>query len=380
MFLRGRLLSAIRQRGEKEGAFEVTHGRECQGRRVANLDYVRLVCNFMVIIFHPYPFMYFTSKGLAYWSMTYLVYYLGDVFLPTLFVVSGWCMFRNWDLSWATFGRKLWSRFKRLFIPHVTWNVLYLILFVLIGMVVPRAASKLGRCNIHDLWSFLKLVLPVPGWPILDSALWFVQALMFLACISPIIYLIFRWSNKWVAILIGSLPIVLIFYMPRMFFSFYPFPAYSLSCFYYGALVAYHSIDLCEVCEGNGKWLVPLGVFSVTGAFVLHLNGVNTDDCTYGIRDVELLLAGPMLLALSGTIARFCERMKMSRLLPVGFFIYAAHGIVVSSIVHSLGGMGLHPWFVWCASVAVAPTVLILSWKVWHRLSPRTLVFFDGSL
>lgn len=351
-------------------------------KRIQALDSVRLWCNFMVVSYHAYPAPagYFASKNFDYYVMRYFLYNLGCIFLPTLFMISGWLMFRNFVLS--RYHNKLYSRVKRLLIPYVCWNIVYIVLFYMIGCCSERAARKFDMFDVSSVWGVLRAILPFCGAPrIPDSSLWFVEALMLLALLSPIIYILLTFLNRYVFLAISVLPVMMVWVFPK-FFSFYQYQPYTLSCFLIGALIAFNKQDLCKFFNKNkASWLIIGLGGGVTASFVCNLCGVCTDDSARGIRDVFMIISAPVLLALSENIhCLFNGDFVDKYIKPSAFFIYSGHVILTSILMHSLGGLGFHPVLIWLLTVIVTLSLMICIWNVWKRMSPKSLCVFDGTL
>lgn len=345
-------------------------------KRNCNIDSVRLACNLMVVLFHSYPFMYFVDKSVDWHVMRYVVYYLGDVFLPTLFLMSGWLFFSRFDLSQCK--RKFVSRLKRLVVPYICWCALYIGVYYVFGFLSPRARLRFEGFHLNGICDVLSAILPFTNMSP-DPALWFIRALLILAVVSPIIYLVFRFCPQ---ILIGCMlltPIVLSFIMPAKFFGVVP---YAWTCFFFGGYLAYKDIELCDFFIKKKSIVVAVGIAAVTAVFVMDsFCGIPADDCTIGFRDIELLLAAPLLMAISPALTRLVGHLPFRKvLIDSSFFIYCGHVFIVSCVVHGLGGMGISPWIILPAAFLAAITLLMCWWRIWKYLSPTTLRFFDGTL
>ena len=337
------------------------------------IDGTRTLCNCLVVLVHAYPFLYFEHKGFDWYLMRFITCYLAHLLLPTLFLISGWLLFR--DFTIGKYGQKLLSRMKRLLIPFVCWNLLYVFLFALMAFLNSRAAGKLEAVNTVN--GFAMSVLPLPWGAPLDTPMWFARDLFYLALISPIFYWCYRKIPLAAHVCVAIMPIVWAFIFNCGMAWFKP---YEISTFYVGGLLAVRKRDLAESCLKNGRWLVPVAVAAIGGAFALDFYGIPTSLGAYGVRDLAFVLGAPLFICLAGTFPALYDNRVGEALRLAGFFIYAGHIYVVSLVMHGLkgrlGGCTLTSF----AIALVSMVVMSVIYKLWRRMNARSLRFFDGTL
>lgn len=145
---------------------------------------LRFVAVVSVVVFHAFAHSNagdvgaFVSMGLMRWA------------LPFLGLVSGYLFFRTLVPSAAGFVRKLRTRARTILVPFLVWSG-YAVLFAALAGD-PRFGGPIesvGDAVYH--W----LVRPVA------PPLWFLQALMACAILSPLVYLAVRALRGWVLLL-----------------------------------------------------------------------------------------------------------------------------------------------------------------------------------
>lgn len=346
--------------------------------RNQELDSVRLFCNLLVVVFHAYPFLYFASHSSIDWYvMKFGVYYLGNVFLPTLFLVSGWLYFRNFDIT--KYGDKLKARVKRLFVPYVAWNVIMIGVYWGMSFLSARSQWRFAGFHLDSGWDCLMAVLPVTSFSP-DAPTWFIRTLLIFAVLSPVIYCLFKYCSGKVVWCMILLPLGWALWSHSTTWG--GIKPYAISCFVMGGWIAYRGIDLCELVRKHRTVLIVVGLLAIAISFALgSWCHIRTDDGSYGIRDVELFLAAPFLIALGPQIDNLVNHLPFkSDLRSSGFFVYCGHVFVVSCCVHGMGALGVNPWLILPIASVASIAAMVLWWKVWHLVSPRSVRIVDGTL
>ena len=336
---------------------------------------MRLLCNFMVVLVHACPFMYY-AQSLDYWVMIFLTCYLGQLLLPTLFLVSGWLCFRSYSMT--DYGRRIKNRVRRLLVPFVCWNVLYVVLFSAISLVNARAGGQLAKHNILSLCGMSMAVLPLPWGAPLDSPTWFMRDLFFLFLMSPLLWLIYRKIGQIAAWFVILLPIAVTLCFRTSFLWFRP---YAFSAFCLGGLLAFKRADLVVFCRERRTWLIPMSGLAMVVAFLLrYFCLANTTASGVGEKDVCYFLAAPLLICFADEIHALTHGDFVNKwLAPTGFFVYCSHIIIVSILMHALKGR--LPCTLTSLIITLGTLAVVVSWyHVWKRLSPGSLKWFDGTL
>lgn len=123
----------------------------------------------------------------------FLSRYVAFAAVPCFFVISGFLLFYNVNnYSKEVYFRKLKKRFKTLLIPYLSWNLIYLFLYWLIGQ------DKMVLSEVPNLFTkettFIDFILTVFVRPI-DGPLWFIRNLIAMVVLSPVLYFIIKKTS-----------------------------------------------------------------------------------------------------------------------------------------------------------------------------------------
>ncbi len=128
-------------------------------------------------------FEYFISNGLTRFTV------------PMFFAFSGYLFFRTFRFSLKSYGYKLKSRFFSLFIPFVIWTAVAGLFLLAISYFEPFASlpivnEKIGFAKENGIVGILSWFLNPPAFQ-----LWYVQQLMIFTVISPLIYILIKYTK-----------------------------------------------------------------------------------------------------------------------------------------------------------------------------------------
>lgn len=201
--------------------------------RSQTIDSVRLFCNLLVVLLHASAaFQYVPRQGVEYGVWNFLCTGLAPVLLPTLFFLSGYLLFRNYTN--AAYGRKIWSRVKRLAVPYLAWNALFVVVYLAFSAVVPRLAMRVDQFGLDTLAGCVEKIASLTVHPI-DGPLWFVRALFVFALFAPVFAWLFRKLPVWV---LGVVAVLLIggtaLFPLQAEATLMTYPAYALVAFITG--------------------------------------------------------------------------------------------------------------------------------------------------
>lgn len=153
-------------------------------------------CILIVLLIHTYNADVYglspESGGLgsfAYWLES-TISRITPVGVPFFFVISGYLFFRTF--SFANLKSKYVSRIKTIAIPYFLWNTIYYLYFVSLTSI-PFFASKMNSERVpFDLITWLKWL-----WPTEYYIFWFLQDLMVMIAVAPLLYLILKNHFKY---------------------------------------------------------------------------------------------------------------------------------------------------------------------------------------
>lgn len=242
--------------------------------------------------------------------------------VPLFFFISGYLFFRNGEFSTSIYASKLRRRVSSLLVPYLLWNVIYILIVAIMQYVKPDTLflihKSLSRFTFTDyLWLFWDIRqitgLPSDAHSCVVGQFWFLQCLMVLDVLSPLIYVGIRYLKWYFVLLVGVLCSVF-FFTPIAGFQPLAIIAFTL-----GAAFAIRHLSFVELCHRYFPYIVVLSI-------MLHLL------CNYLLHpspDIFNVLLALTVDALFIAIAYHLMSKKgyhtNTFLLSSTFFVFAAH-------------------------------------------------------
>jgi succinoglycan biosynthesis protein ExoH len=270
----------------------------------------------------PFGGMSITEHEVATFVNSFLLFFFFSV-VPLLSAISGWLFFNfldnpEGDVA-AALGTRIRKRFFTLYLPLVTWNLLYLVLLLFVSRIAP-GHPLFAALNIDlDTASprqYFDAVFALDHRPIAFQ-FWFVRDLFLTVLLSPVLWLMIKRAPFFGAAALFGAWIVnydfAIFFRPDVTFFFY-----------LGGLIRARRLDL----RLGGRAVLALGTLYLVLVTLRSL-------APYVVEHASPLLAGfTRLMRLVGVLAcwgvfmRVAETpfgARLARLGPFAFFLYAAH-------------------------------------------------------
>ncbi len=301
--------------------------------KLNELDSVRFVCNILVVILHSWAaFQYVPNSGFEFWAWTLIDSHIAPILLPTLFLVSGYLLFK--DYSMTSYLRKIKSRIKRLVVPYFIWNATFVMIYLVAAGFVPRLQMRVNQFNLNSLQGCLEKIVSLTVHPI-DGPLWFVRTLFVFAVVSPIVYFCYQIFSKRVLILLGALLFLLsILFCDIRLLIKSSYPIYSILLFGLGGYLAWRGISLITCFRSMRWWWLVVAVFGIVYSFV----SAKYPFCFYvWAKELSVLVQAPLLLAFAKEINEITNFRLVKLLMPASFFIYAGHFLFASILLHLIG-------------------------------------------
>lgn len=349
-------------------------------KRSAEIDSVRLLCNILIVFLHASAtFQYVRNEGLEFYVWDFICWCVPPILLPTLFFLSGWLLFRNY--SNAVFGRKLWSRVRRLMVPYVAWNALFVILYLVAAQFFPRIQIRVDLFGLTTLSGCLSKIMGPIEYPI-DLPFWFARTLFVFTLFAPILSWVYRKVPVWgwgmiVAVLLG-IPLAFPVWTESMQMVY---PVYAMIAFFIGGGMASRSIEIVPFFQAHRALFLPISLVAMVGLFALKWC-VAVPPVVYTPLTVLMF---PLLWTIATPLARVCSaEWIQKRLLPSSFFIYAGHFLFSSTLLHLVAphlAIGVGKLTVLGTMyVLIGVPLAVFIHRVGCRIAPRLMRVFDGTL
>lgn len=351
------------------------------------IDFIRCISNYLIVLLHSWAaFQYVKWSGVEFVAWTAICSHLCWMAIPTLFVISGYLLYTGYDVSKYT--SKIARRVKRLAVPYIAWNTLFVVIYVSLAKFVPRLSARVDSFGLDSISGCLSKILSLTVGPI-DGPLWYLRAIFILACVSPILWGIMKfWTGipalvlcvGWCA-LESALGLKEILSLTA--------PAYAICCFVLGGVLSMHHKNLVDMFRGPSWIMIGVCACAISGGIqisnLLANSSVNTDESI--LISFLSVLEAPALLSL---VSRFkVERITASPLYAVfnemSFFVYAGHFLFCSIWLHTLAPLFEGYWhgkFTLLVLIFMTCGIgtMMFVYYVGKRVSPRLMKLLDGTL
>lgn len=259
--------------------------------------------------------------------------------VPTFFIISGYLFFRSIDAwSWNGYKDKLKRRFHTLLIPYILWNIIpvliNLVRFAILSIGNKSADLVLGYVRGLSFWNIFVEAVRLP-WPVnilgwncfltgpINGTLWFMQDLMVLCIISPIIYFIVKKTGLWVIALFAAAYVINIT-IPVPGFNFRGLLFFSL-----GSYFAVSGKNICEFSRKHIRLLLPVSI--ILCAISVYFGGTKE---TYGLFFTSIfeIFGSFSLFAISSLLIENKLAKPNPFLIRCTFFIFVTHLINILGV------------------------------------------------
>ncbi len=238
--------------------------------------------------------------------------------VPLFFIISGVLFFRNYDNS--MYFKKIKSRFKSLFIPYIVWNTLCM-LFSIITSYSFISNYFIGR---------EKFIITLPN--VIDAILnhgcnipfWFIQELIILILLSPILYYIIK--NKYIGISIISAIFIL-----QGSGCVIPLVSSGIFPFLLGGLIGRHFFDAFSK-KSSFKWQIFGGSAIVVSSIVICFKTFNLFIIPSFVYYALIYISAVSFWLFADL---FIDKLKNRQFYSSSFLVFAMH-VNVSAVVTKL--------------------------------------------
>lgn len=362
------------------------------------IDFLRLPLMIGVVIIHcrfttilqPQLLDYVNVGGGGYFYVSWLISkVLCGLCVPTFFFISGYLFFKKGPFDFGSYIHKLKKRFFTILIPFISWNVIYILIFVFLGYnirfcddgtpmgIVPWLNGNTGSVisNLYHWVVGVFINFNSSGSPA-DVPFWYLRDLICMFILTPVIYLFVKCLKKYSLIITAFVWVLSGKYVtfPHLFLR----P--SILFFIMGSYFAINKVNIILVFNKIGKWIYWLyGIFAIMDL----LTNQSTFNCY--IHKITLAIGVVVVFKMAIHIVdrrKYPEKKLLLCVKNTNFFIFAFHWILLYWLVFPLSkiynGTDLSLIVVYfleiilCCSIAIAIGVLL------NKLLPKTMRFLCG--
>lgn len=356
-------------------------------QRSISIDVVRCVSNYLIVLLHAWAaFQYVARSGVEFIAWTAICSHLSWMAIPTLFMISGYLLFAGYDVS--KYPSKVCRRVKRLALPYIAWNTLFVIIYFSLAKVIPRLSARVDSFGLDSVSGSLSKIVSFSVAPI-DGPLWYLRTVFLLALVSPIVWGV---MNVWKGIPILVLCAAWCIIESMLGFVGYlslTMPAYAIFCFVLGGVFSMRRKGIADVFKSPYWLMIGICACAIRG-WIMIPNLLSNTTATV-VEDIVIsflsVLEAPALLSLVSRLD--VERITASRVYglfkDMSFFAYAGHFLFCSIWLHSLaplmGGYWHGKFTVLITIFVVFGTVTMIGvYYVGRKLFPKAIKLFDGTL
>lgn len=289
--------------------------------------------------------------------------------VPCFFVISGYYLFYSgsrpaWDMG--QYLPMLRKRAQSLLLPYLLWNLLFILLIYLKGLLSTRlglVSSDQGLLREHSIGELLLMPVNFP--------LWYIRDLICVTLITPVYYYLLRYLPRW-----GGAGLLLCIYIADCGLSM-GLSTTAVCYFGLGAYTALHGGTLLGLAR-------PLWRFTLPGWLLLSSLAIFWPELP--LPRVAIPLGVVSLIGLMDALIDHLPRVSAlcRRLLPTTFFVYALHMVYIEPWIKgayartplAANGWGLLVGYFLIPIATLC--VCLLAYYVLRRGAPRLLALLCG--
>lgn len=350
-----------------------SNGPEGDGLRRQAIDLLRFPLAAVVVFVHVYTGGFWLDgeqSGFDAYELTRWVGLVRNAFIkgqsvPIYFFMAGYVFFLGGGLDRDRYLGKMRRRVHSLLIPFVVWNAL--------AWILAWYAGVNESLDFSQVWH--------KGWFPPDVSLWFVGVLMLVAVTTPALWwALRRWGEAVPAVLglvwlaMGGLGWTLM---------------RQITCGYvFFSLGGWLSIGGRDVVQefARVRWASTVAYLCLGALLLWHSATERWMWLWHGweyMKSLRLIAGVPFAFNLALMVARRCPRPAVNVWSKSAFFVYAAHGLVIYSVMRALALVivprsGLAALVLMFSTVGVTVLGLVGLYAAMRRLTPGLLRVLSG--
>ncbi len=344
------------------------------------IDVTRTVANYAIVLMHAWAAVQYACSGTwEYHVWDFICNSLAAMVLPALFLISGYLMMINFKV--ASYGAKLGRRVRRLLVPYVAWNAMFVAIYLCAAHYVPRLQTRVDAFGLSSWNGIFAKTVSLMGSPI-DMPTWFMRTLIVYAVFSlPLWYLL---RHRRCALVYGMLALwyILSLWLGIHGKLMFTYPFYSMLCFVIGAHMSVCAVSPFDVFKSR-LWFI---VAAVGSAGLCCHNFIWR--WTYSpLRDISFILMLPGLFTGAPYLCSLADRVpQWDFFRRSSFFLYTGHFLFCGMVLHSVAPL-FNSWngtgkltaliAVFCV---IGVAVNLCAYLIGRKLLRKMFGVFDGTL
>ena len=359
-------------------------------KRIAEIDVARCAMNYMIVLMHAGAcYKYVETNTMEWYIVRTFGSFVMNLAMPAFYILSGYLLFKG--LTAGTFGVKIMNRIRRLLIPFLAWNALFVVVYLAAAPFVPHIALRVEMFELTTLSGVLSKFFNFTMTPI-DGPLWFIRDIFVYSLFALPMLWIMRRGNWRLIIAVMFVWCVIDGYMDACRWTGSLLDSWHLTSYVIGALIAVHGKDLIHFFKPRVYLfvgMIALALFTIWKLPYAVDWGHQYPAWQLVMFKFTTVLYGPVLLCVVSWIpsGRISEWPLFKWLNKMAFFAYAGHFLFCSVLLHSFaakfpgithGSGGVTILYL----VFFVGGVVLMSGVYWLglRLMPRVTKLFDGTL
>ncbi len=324
--------------------------------RFSQLDLLRVVASFLVILLHATSFGRFLSPSNVDWG--FLVYFrvVSTFGVPLFVMLSGFLLLSDSKIpaSWNGFFDFIFNRIKKIVLPTIFWSIVYIIWYKQSPEVF------LGLFNLDQ----------VTAGP--DFIFYFIKVLYILYLAAPVLLLMLRGHRL-------SRPFLLLLFISG---STYYWAVSQSTILYYASFFGYfllgewlHMYLNIWTASVVKYWWMLLSAFLTLLIILVRLLYREISEKGFTVHGITATLDYTNPLVILGTVLLFClvftaAKNTQSKLVfdmsEVSFDVYFMHLIILRLVQYYLGKNLTHELIIAVVTFVLC-YVLLLSWRYFKK-------------
>jgi surface polysaccharide O-acyltransferase-like enzyme len=289
--------------------------------------------------------------------------------VPLFFIISGFLFFHNISKfnSYILFYKyKIKSRIKTLLIPYFIWSILGMLIFITLQSI-PISKPFFAHQPITSL-SFCQILQRIFINPI-PYQLWFIQDIIGLTIISPILYYLIKYFNYS----------VLIIFLGNWLFN--PIYSYHSEALLFFCIGSFFALDYNFKIKLGKKMVFSLLIIWIALLFINTFIKVYQNNYMHSMNNILnklIILVGLISLWYSYDFSVLYRSAKLKELQNFTFFLYAAHEPMLTIFKKGLAFINFSPLVIYLLAPVMTIIIVLICGLFTKKYSYRFYNLITG--